>query len=534
MTEILWTAGFLNERFPAPVSPLGWSVIGPLLDELALRDPLRWMGYPAADTIPVTRLYRGHPYANVAVFEILYKPFPDALLIQDAIRYFPGGDVTRRRRAPYPRSLVQPRFVLSLASHALRDPVTSSPFNLWKWSRHVPRHDHAVAALERELQGVGDTADAEARLLDIITRSEQAHGQLLKIHRWSLTYADLFFKLLKDAAGKAPAEAWTAQTDNKTMQVNRSLVNLARLGESCPALSQVKPWVAVRNDPECRSLAEGMERFLAEHGHRSPSLDIAHPTWAEQPDAVLDILREMGDENLRRASRLFVAPAHFTLLAPLVWLARAYTALREDQRYYWQESLAITRRSYVQLGRLWHSHGRLDRPGDIFYAEQEQVRGVIRGDHDIRVLRDEIRARRAEWGQYEAEFRESPAQAYPPFLQGDVPLNRVSQLSGAWHGQGVSPGRARGRARVARHYTELDQVQTGEILVTLSTDPAWTPVFGRLGGLVLEWGGVLSHGAVVAREYGLAAVVGLPGITDELRNGDEIEVDGGAGTVRRL
>ncbi|HEY6041601.1 MAG TPA: hypothetical protein VIX58_05680, partial [Anaerolineae bacterium] len=86
MNEIIWTAGFFNERFPAPVSPLGWSVIGPLIEKLALRDPLRWMGFPEAEEIPASRLYHGHPYANVAVFQILYNPFPDFLLPEDAVR----------------------------------------------------------------------------------------------------------------------------------------------------------------------------------------------------------------------------------------------------------------------------------------------------------------------------------------------------------------------------------------------------------------------------------------------------------------
>ncbi len=84
--ETFWTAGFLNERFPAPVSPLGWSVVGALFERYALRDPLRFMGYPAAETIPATRLVHGHPYTNVLIFQILYNPFPAARVPADAVR----------------------------------------------------------------------------------------------------------------------------------------------------------------------------------------------------------------------------------------------------------------------------------------------------------------------------------------------------------------------------------------------------------------------------------------------------------------
>src|SRR5947208_863062 len=103
--EILWTAAFLNERFTSVVSPLGWSFLGSIFEQLALRDPLRYMGVPGAETIPASRLWHGHPYVNVEIFSILYKPFPDAFVPADAVRYFPNGDLNYRKHSPYPRSL---------------------------------------------------------------------------------------------------------------------------------------------------------------------------------------------------------------------------------------------------------------------------------------------------------------------------------------------------------------------------------------------------------------------------------------------
>jgi hypothetical protein len=119
--DSLWTSGFLNERFSEPVSPLGWSVVRELLEELAFRGPLRYMGYPQADSLPVTKLYRGHPFVNGTVFQILYKPFPDPFLPEDACRYFPGGDTSLRKKASYPSSIFAPRFLLSLLRAFLRD-----------------------------------------------------------------------------------------------------------------------------------------------------------------------------------------------------------------------------------------------------------------------------------------------------------------------------------------------------------------------------------------------------------------------------
>jgi len=84
--DYLWTAGFLNERFPLPVSPLGWTVVQELLEELAFRVPLRYLGVRDAESWPITKLYRGHPYVNVRVLQTLYRPFPDLLLPEDATR----------------------------------------------------------------------------------------------------------------------------------------------------------------------------------------------------------------------------------------------------------------------------------------------------------------------------------------------------------------------------------------------------------------------------------------------------------------
>jgi hypothetical protein len=223
-SQVFWTAGFLNERFPAPVSPLAWSVLGPLFDEYALRDPLHFMGYPDADHIEATRLVRGHPYANVLIFQILYNPFPFPLLPADSVRYFPGGAVNLREDAPYPRSPLNPRFLISMLSHFILDPINWSPFNLWQWQRYKRRHDRSVAELDARLS----RASSPAEILGVIASTNQTHADLLKIHRWSLTYADLFFRMLASLAGDS-AQTLIADVPNLTRTFDLDLQRLASL-----------------------------------------------------------------------------------------------------------------------------------------------------------------------------------------------------------------------------------------------------------------------------------------------------------------
>ncbi len=105
---------------------------------------------------------------------------------------------------------------------------------------------------------------------------------------------------------------------------------------------------------------------------------------------------------------------------------------------------------------------------------------------------------------------------------------------GVWRGVATGTGVARGKVRRLRHPAEGLALQAGEILVAPSTDPGWTPLFLKAAGLVVETGGYMSHGAIVAREFALPAVVNLPGILDALRDGDEIVVDGLRGEVVRV
>jgi pyruvate,water dikinase len=219
-------------------------------------------------------------------------------------------------------------------------------------------------------------------------------------------------------------------------------------------------------------------------------------------------------------------------------------ALREDQRYYWQKSLAVSRHLYLLLaGRLVADDVIADRNA-VCYATHQELEDYFDARLTKNALAQSIAARQTEWREYAREFEQSPTASYPPFLRGDAFVAATSVASTTakavttnaqtWRGRAVSPGIARGIARVVQSASELVRVQRGEILVAPATDPAWTPVFARIAGLVVERGGVLSHSAVVAREYRVPAVAGIPNIFAEIRDGEVIEVDGSAGMVSRI
>jgi phosphohistidine swiveling domain-containing protein len=535
-SQTFWTAGFLNERFPAPITPLGWSVVGPLFEEYALRDPLRFMGYPEAKKLPAIRLVRGHPYANMLIFQILYNPFPDRLLPADAVRYFPEGDVSWRKRAPYPRSILNPRFLASILTHYSRDPINWSPFNFWQWERYTRRHNQRVAELNARL----DRAPMPSEILAIVEGARQTHADLLKIHRWSLTYADLFFRLLTHMAGDT-ALSLIARVPNLTTRVDQDLRVLALLaGRLGLHLYSDEGLSSALAQPE---FARAVSDFLAVHGHRSFSLDIAQPTFRDEPSIFLRLLQPAGEyrttlqdgESPAGLSRPSLSPLNRFIFDLVFMFARRYASLREDQRYYWQKSLAVTRRSYLMLGAHLQERNWTASREDIFFATATEIAAFFRGQLTGRDLAALISNRRNLWHLYQADYIQSPQRAYPAFLRGDAPLvAETATRSDVWQGRGVSPGLARGRAKVILDPRDLSRVKIGDVLVAPATDPGWTLIFERLTALVVERGGILAHSAIVAREHGLPAVAGISNITRELADGDWIEVDGTRGIVRKI
>jgi len=171
--------------------------------------------------------------------------------------------------------------------------------------------------------------------------------------------------------------------------------------------------------------------------------------------------------------------------------------------------------------------GGIRRPDDVHYLTFDEFREAVRTGG---ASADLIARRRREF--------ESAAKLTPPRLitsDGEVPAGTYggSAPAGALPGIAASAGTVEGRARIVRELTQAE-VEPGDILVTTFTDPGWTPIFLSVSGVVTEVGGAMTHGAVVAREYGLPAVVGVEHATRLIRDGQRIRVDGTAGYVQLL
>ncbi|MGH3935255.1 MAG: PEP-utilizing enzyme, partial [Pseudonocardiaceae bacterium] len=294
-----------------------------------------------------------------------------------------------------------------------------------------------------------------------------------------------------------------------------------------------------------RELAE----FLARHGHRAVAeIDLGMPRWSDDPTHVLGALANFlrledpdlaPDTQFARGAR--AAEAAVTRIISRVrrrsWLRatavrialgrmRQLVGMRETHKDYLVRVLAHVREQVAAVGVELADRGLLAQPEDVFFLDLGQVRAALEGV-DCRTV---VAARQQD---YERELRR---RQVPRLMlsDGSVPEALASPdqapAEGQLAGTPASAGTVSATARVVLDPVGA-QLEPGEILVAPSTDPGWTPLFLTAGGLVMEMGGANSHGAVVAREYGIPAVVGVPDATLHITTGQQITVHGATGLV---
>lgn len=299
----------------------------------------------------------------------------------------------------------------------------------------------------------------------------------------------------------------------------------------------------------------GVERFLGIYGHRAVAeIDLGMPRWSDDPTHILGVVAnylrlaeaaEAPDQQFTRAARdadeqvaRFVArartksPLHAAIVRVALDRTRRFAGLRELPKYNVVLGLSAAREQLLVIGNELAAAHRIERAEDIFFLDLDDVEVALAGD-DLREVVAEHRA------VYQQELRR---RRIPRVLLSDgtepeatVSGNGGQQSPGTVHpgtlsGSPASAGQVSAPARVIMDPVGA-HLEPGEILVAPSTDPGWTPLFLTAGGLVMEMGGPNSHGAVVAREYGIPAVVGVPDATSRISTGQHITVDGAAGTV---
>ena len=291
-------------------------------------------------------------------------------------------------------------------------------------------------------------------------------------------------------------------------------------------------------------LQTGLTSFLERYGFRSVGeIDLGVPRWSEDPThligAISNYLQLTDDalapdaqfergareaEAMRATLLARVSGPRRHLLRFFLGRARALMGSREMPKYMLIGRVFTPVRQVLRpVGEELASAGRVERPDDIYFLTLAEARAAVGGAD----MREAVAANRATY-ERERTRRRIPRVLLADGTDAEVAL--VERAEGDLRGSPASPGTVTGTARVIQSPRGA-HLEPGEILVAPSTDPGWTPLFLTAGGLVMEMGGMMSHGAVVAREYGIPAVVGVPDATTRIATGDTITVNGSTGVV---
>ncbi|MGC3995247.1 MAG: PEP/pyruvate-binding domain-containing protein [Propionicimonas sp.] len=423
----------------------------------------------------------------------------------------------------------------------------------------------AEAALEVGAVSASELLAAVERLVDAVTYYYTAVQTIIPLAATAeLTWTGVYDKLLK-RPGDPSAEVFLLGYDSEPIRADKALYDLARWVRDQPGLAEA---VA---DPSVDALAddapggvsgevwtqwrERVSQHLSEHGHTLYNLDFVNPVPADDPTPVLGALRydladDAPDPHVRQqraaAAREDAAAALLVRLQgwraervrSLLTRAQHTGPLREDALAAMGLFLPPARRLLRALGDRLVAADAVAEPMDVCWLTLDEARGLaasldgggeVPGD-----LRDRIAARQAE---ARGERLATPPQYLPKNRTMDAfewmyPATAGGAVGGVLTGTAGSGGVVTAPARVLSGPEDFGLFRPGEVLVASITTPAYTPLFAMAAGVVTNIGGVLSHGSIVAREYGIPAVLGTGSATRDIHTGDEITVDGSAGTVR--
>ncbi|WP_090369317.1 PEP/pyruvate-binding domain-containing protein [Nitrosospira sp. Nl5] len=539
-----WTRGNTCEVVPEPMSPIDWSSARKMVNALLVQSYLL-AGYPLLPGAQRVALFHGRLYLELSLLQ--WEVFDAFGMIPSATNALIGGR--------------QPEIAV---------PPTSFVGHLARLQRAVRYMLRAPARRRRGMRAITQ-AMTEASEWRKQTLPEDASGlrtEILRQFHVVRGAVDLFFlqgsgggslAMLVEQLNKCfPGEGYALATallaggePSITARQSYDLMALGRLLQES-VQGESDGGSGCGQYPENPKFQHAFDAFLDHYGHRGLYESyFRNPRWREAPEYLLSTLAQLAEVDeaaLRARQQAAVADALARIKAGApfwkhVFIRRLAKAahLECNQREAARSALIAHvepgRRILLAAGRYLVARGALAQETDIFQLMLSEILRALDGD----IPAAGVRARVADRNRlFEQWSREIPPDVLVEASQHSTvdwhALDMVAPMDNSRRYQGIptGTGRATGKACLLRHPSDGYKLQPGDILIAPSTDPGWTPLFLRAGGLVVETGGYMSHGAIVAREFAIPAVVNVPGILARIKDGDVVEVDGMSGVVALL
>ncbi len=553
---LIWSNANMKDAYPGVQSPFSWW-LNSATHEVMLRQLCTWTAYNVPEGLTWSRLWQGRLYLNLSAIQwAAWDAFGAAP--PDTNRFMGGH---------------QPIIALTAGASA-GEAGSGQAERLGRLNKEMARaeeraDDTFTRVQDWVRQQVADDLDqlADQHLIRRLWQMEQERRQFLPetmIHNVNALWSGRLMHFLEryfPGRGQSLGTALLSGSGGVTSaEHGYKLLQIAHIAHQEPA---ALAWLtgAAFDPGEFRvgllgtRTLKAIETYLQQYGYRGVyEMELMNPRWAEDPSYLLQTLRSHLQAGLATASpwqdavqrrqaaeaevaaRLRWHPVALLSFRRLLKKARQGMRLREDAKAALVRLLWPLRRWALAAGRRLVRRRLLEHAADVFFLTGNELAALLSRQWDgkgLPALLADRRKHRVELEQMdppdvilgeEAQTRQAAAAPAAAPTDGRTP---------ALTGVGVAAGVASGPARPIRHPGEGTRLQKGDVLVAPSTDPAWTPLFLRASAVVMEVGGYLSHGAIVAREYGIPAVANAAGAMGTVSEGERIQVDGDRGLIFR-
>ncbi len=541
-----WSRTNFKETMPELPSPLGLSFLE-LFMERHIVSPYRRLGCRIPEGISSVRTFQGRPYINMTLFYSLVAQLrgdPSSLVEQM------GGENVTRVPEVHPLGWFAFARAGIVMMAEMRKVVHYGP--AWFADMKAMVAEHRTDRLR--------TVSGE----DLVLRLD-AIGQWLEEHELTFGIAGGVSQCLQALGGLLPlwlGENWRALLNGSlqgqaavisAQQIVRlaEVVDMVRRDPTATSWFTAEGWspVGFRCQLKGTEVLRAFDLYLEDYGHRGVGeSDVMSPRFADCPELLLAVLRTQilaptsaTPADILQRQTVVRERALAEIRARFGWRLHRWTifswwyrrlcrffALREANRHHLMYYSAAARSLLLRLGERLVERGRLSSREDIFYFKIEERADLLAGGSSD--WRGVIQARRAERDRYLTISVPDTIRDWNDVVRGTDAFSVVVS-EGIFRGTPISGGKVVGPVRFVRSMEDWSRVSRGDILVVSVIDPGMAPLFGVAAGLVAEMGGTLSHGAIIAREYGLPAVANVLGITTRLKEGDRISVDAERGEI---
>ena len=433
----------------------------------------------------------------------------------------------------------------------------------WTFRAKIGEAEKMSEELEKRVEAASDLEELFALELQAFVYLRSVTIRAIKTLLYPLTFYFIFTHLCKkwlvDKTGEK-ANSFMASGSRQIALIGafEALWGLSRIIKNDRVLSHkflkaqtiTKAEAVLRDSPDAIT---AWREFLKKYGHRSvKEVDFSLPRWKEDPSFLINTLKLYlgASEDINPASKIeklavkreillcetkrLLPRWKFAIFKSVLGSAESAQILRERVKAVLVSLLFPLRSVYLKIGLKLRERGFLKDADDIFYLSSDEIGALRSGSlpKDFG-LADLVARRKNEYRRFAGpKIPETIINGKEALLVSDLDLRTRDYSVKFLQGLGVSSGIAQGVARIAVNIDELWKIKPGEILVCDRLDPGWTPVFVVVKGLVSNTGGLLSHASIVAREFGLPAVVNVELATSKILDGQKIIVDGNRGTVK--